>query len=98
MPEYCLNYGVSFNDSNFEKKLKLYLSKYTVYAKTIKKFRYNSNHVGREYYRLINDIKKNKITKKKIKINYTYFFFMIDSLKFFFYKFIKRFIYWWIYL
>tara|TARA_B100000029_G_scaffold508467_1_gene595392 strand:- start:570 stop:1604 length:1035 start_codon:yes stop_codon:yes gene_type:complete len=90
MPEYCKNYGVSFNEKNFEKKLKIFIKNYTSYKKNLNYFKYNSNFLCQNFIKLINDIKIKKIKREKKKNLILYIYFFLDKLKFILIKYFKK--------
>ena len=92
MPEYCRDYGKSFNKNNFEKNLKLFFINYPIYKKKLKTFQFNESFVERKYKKLINKIKMNKLTRKRKNHYYLYLYFFADKLKFYFFKLFRKFI------
>lgn len=55
LPEYCLNYGVSFN-KDFELALNKLIKNYDLYTSNLKNYPYNSNTMCKEYLELFHDL------------------------------------------
>ena len=67
LPEYCENYGVSFNERNFIPALKEIMNNYKEYKKRVSKYPNNSIKMSNEYLNLFEDLLKNRdfIVKKR---------------------------------
>ena len=67
MREYCKNYGVEFNEDNFEEKLLEIIKNYKVLKNSLKKYPYNSVNTCKKYFELISrmQLNRNKILSKK---------------------------------
>ena len=69
MDEYCNNYGVAFEYSNFEEKLKKIIKDYQILRNNLQNYPYNSENTCKQYFDLILNIYKNKnsiISKKTL--------------------------------
>ena len=88
LPEYCSNYGISFNDSNFINSIKEMLLDYDKYKLAIKNYPNNSIKMTNEYLNLFNELVSNKkklVNNRKLFISPTivicYFLIYIYGLK-----------------
>jgi hypothetical protein len=61
IPEYCLNYGLMFNKSNFIKKLNEIYNNYDFYLEQILKYPFNSDKMCDEYLDLFTTLMNNKL-------------------------------------
>lgn len=81
LPEYCANYGVEFNTTNFDIKLKEIINNYEFYLSKIQNYPNISSNMNRNYLKLFAELINNKkeIIKKRqfIKNN------LNNKLKFF---------------
>ena len=71
MQEYCKNYGVEFNEDNFEEKLLEIIKNYKVLKNSLKKYPYNSANTCKNYFELISKMQLNRkkiLSKKKLPI------------------------------
>lgn len=69
LPEYCKNFGIGFEYSNFEIKLSEIIKQYQFYRKKLETYPYNSKNSCEQYYSLIKEIHKNResiISQKKL--------------------------------
>ena len=55
VPEYCENYGVSFNN-NFEESLEFIMNNYYEFEKKLFDFHFNAHKLCEEYYHLLKDL------------------------------------------
>ncbi|MBO8230531.1 hypothetical protein CU313_06805 [Prochlorococcus marinus str. MU1404] len=67
LPEYCENYGISFENQDFLPALKKMLKNYTKYKKNIIKYPHNSEKMSKEYLSLFSELLNNRqqIIKKR---------------------------------
>ena len=67
-PEYCKNFGLEFNLSNFEEKLSNLIENYNEYQNKMNKYPYSSDFMCEEYFNLFVNLIDNKedILKKRI--------------------------------
>ena len=63
IPEYCKDYGISFNESNFTEKLKYLINNYEIYRSNLKNYAFSSDIMCGEFDSLFNKLilKKEKI-------------------------------------
>tara|TARA_B100000427_G_scaffold40044_2_gene28869 strand:+ start:6413 stop:7501 length:1089 start_codon:yes stop_codon:yes gene_type:complete len=69
IPEYCENFGVEFNENNFEEKLKEFIEDYKKYEKNLVNYPYNATKMSKEYLDIFNNLieKRKEITTKRKK-------------------------------
>jgi len=65
IPEYCNQFGVSFNDKNFTEKLNYLIKNYSDYKLKLKSYPFNSEKMCNEFHELFKKLIYNK-TKEKI--------------------------------
>ena len=101
IPEYCKDFGISFNNLNFKSKLDEMIHEYTIYTDKVKKYSLNSEKMSKEYENLFIEMlsKRDDIINKRqtIKLNFLERFLYKSSrkidkffkniyLKYFYYK------------
>ena len=71
IPEYCNNFGIMFDDNNFEEKLNEMFQDFTKYKKMIKSYPFNSETMSEEYLKLFISLanEKNKIIENRKQQN-----------------------------
>ena len=67
VPEYCKDYGVEFNDDNFEIKLQEIIENYDTYVDKTKSYRFNSSKMCEDYLNFFNEhlLKKSEILSRR---------------------------------
>ena len=87
--EYCEDYGVEYNESNFEKKLEYFIKNYDNYSDKIKNYPFNSEKMCADFLKLFEKM----IVNKKTIIDQRKLFNpgLFDRKKFELKKFIKSF-------
>tara|TARA_Y100000996_G_C22548091_1_gene652639 strand:+ start:1259 stop:2323 length:1065 start_codon:yes stop_codon:yes gene_type:complete len=67
IPEYCTDYGVEFNEENFQEKLEEIVDNYNTYEKNMENYPFSSNQMCREYLDLFKLLlsQKNEIIKSR---------------------------------
>ena len=67
VPEYCKDYGLEFNDDNFEIKLEEIIENYDIYVDKTKSYRFNSTKMCEDYLNFFNEyqIKKSEILSRR---------------------------------
>ena len=96
VPEYCNNYGLMFNNQNFENKLKDFIRNIESYSKNMKSYPYTSNKMCAEYLEtfqnillqqergLIHEYSKSYVNLLDlIFLSKRFIFLIIDKFKFF---------------
>lgn len=71
IPEYCNDFGLSFNKNNFEEQLEHMIKNYDLFLEKLKKYPFNSEKMCNEFYNLFNKkiLEKNKFeTLKKVNL------------------------------
>ena len=70
IPEYCNDFGVSFESENFEEKLEEFIRDYTKYRKNLLNYPFNSHKMSSEYLNLFQSLLDNKnkfiLNRKKV--------------------------------
>ena len=56
IPEYCENFGVGFQEENFENRLEYLINNYETYQKKLKNYPFNSDKMCSEFYELFNNL------------------------------------------
>ena len=85
IPEYCENYGVSF-DNNFEDQLEYVMKNYSTLKRAMNNYPFSANKMCNEFYELFNILlaqKENSKIKKYSKFSGRFFIFKNKFLKIF---------------
>ena len=72
IPEYCKDYGISFNESNFTEKLKYLINNYEIYRSNLKNYAFSSDTMCGEFDLLFNNLilkKEKNIVPYQVGIN-----------------------------
>ena len=90
IPEYCKDYGLSFELDNFTEKLDFIIKNYDEYKSLLKDYRFNSDKMCQEFdllfLKLLNDKNSSRVEHKVSVIGYFYLFknSIVNNLTFFF--------------
>lgn len=78
IPEYCKDYGVSFNN-DFESKLNLIIEKYSIYKENLKSYPYNSNKMCKEFLDIFLNLKNQQLLSHSSKRPSIAFFIILKN-------------------
>ncbi len=82
IPEYCKNFGIEFEEDNFEEKLKEFMKDYKKFEKNLESYPYSATKMSTEYFGVFNDlIKKRKeiVSNRKNESKISIIFYLIKS-------------------
>ena len=66
IPEYCDNFGVDFQENDFEQRLEYLIDNYDTYYKKLESYPFNSDKMCSEFYELFNNLILKKQDQKEI--------------------------------